>query len=288
MSKKGSGAMQKALCGVGLLAFSAAASGEGLVTNVIGYPLATLVNDTLTQLVPKVKDQRNNFVMQMICDLARGDRTQEDVNAQLGQNGIGSADIPQKGSPLSLLVNGDRPRQQQTCLAYIATTLLYPPDNGFLFSQKDGNSKPVIDQQQAAREFAIRMAIAEATAQFYAVVAQNLSSAQGLSFARYRQQVADIALQYAPVYFQSIKIHFNQRAGEQVQINRLDNRNYAVSDSSGREIAYSNGVFSYKRQGVDWLSGGYILGRLYMVDVAAFAMTPVKETGKGKKGKGKK
>lgn len=288
MCKQRQGALSKTLCGLGLLTFSAAAAAEGLVTNVIGYPLATLVNDTLAQLVPKVKDQRNNFVMQMVCDLARGDRTQEDVNAQLGQHGISSADIPQKESPLSLLVNGDRPRQQQTCLAYIATTLLYPPDNGFLFSQKDGNNKPVINQQQATREFAIRMAIAEATAQFYAVVAQNLSPEQGQSFSRYRQQVAEIALQYAPVYFQSIKIHFNQHASEQVQINQLDNRNYAVSDSGGREIAYRNGVFSYKRQGVDWLSGGYILGRLYMVDVAAFAMTPVKAAGKEKKGKGKR
>ena len=279
--------MPKSICALILLAFSAAASGEGLVTNVIGYPLVTLINDTLTQMVPVVKGQRNSFMMQRVCDLARGDRTQQEVNALLEQNGIRIADIPQQDHPLSLLVNGDRPRQQEACLAFIATSLLYPPDNTFLLQQQAGSSAPAINNGQASREFEVRMAIAEATAQLYAVIANNISAEKGQSFTRYRQQIEIVARQYAPVYFQSIKIQFSKHAGSQVQIARLSQFNYAASDASGREIAWSNGVFSFRKQGVDWLSNGYILGRLYFIDVAAFALTPARAAEVPKKGRRK-
>lgn len=273
--------------GLILLAFSTAATGAGLVTNVIGYPLVTMINDTLTQMVPKVKDQRNDFVMQLICDLARGDRSQQDILAQLNQNGINGADIPQTGSPLSLLVNGNRPLQQQACLAYIATSLLYPPDNGFLIQHNEKGAAKTINQDQATREFNVRLAIAESTAQLYAVIAKNISPDKSMSFTSYRNQIEAIALEYAPVYFQSIKIQFSKRADAPVQINRLEQLNYAVTDTSGREMTWNNGTFSYKKQGIDWLANGYILGRQYFVDVAAFAMAPPKEEPRAKKGKRK-
>lgn len=279
--------MPKSIFGLILLAISAAASGEGLVTNVIGYPLVTLINDSLTQMVPKVKGQRNNFVMQLVCDMARGDKTQQDVLTQLNQHGVNGADIPQKGHPLSLLVNGERPQQQQACLAYIATTLLYPPDNAFLLERKEGGGAPVINTAQASREFAIRLAIAEATARLYAVIASNISADKGLSFTSYRRQIEEIALQYAPVYLQSIKIAFNKHPDPQVKIGRLEGLNYAVTDGDGREIGWNDGVFFYKKRGIDWLAGGAILGQQYRVEVAAFAMAPAKPVAKPQKGKRK-
>ena len=279
--------MPKSIFGLTLLAISAAASGEGLVTNVIGYPLVRLINDSLIQMVPKVRDQRNNFVMQLVCDMARGDKTQQDVLAQLNQNGVNGADIPRTGHPLSLLVNGDRPRQQQACLAYIATTLLYPPDNAFLLEHRENGGAPAVNAAQASREFAIRLAIAEATAQLYAVIASNISAQKGLSFTSYRRQIEAITLQYAPVYLQSIKIAFNKHPDPQVKIDRLEGLNYAVTDSDGREIGWSNGVFTYKKRGVDWLSGGAILGQQYRVEVAAFAMAPAEPAAKPQKSKRK-
>ena len=273
--------------GLILLAFTTAAAGAGLVTNVIGYPLVTMINDALTQMVPKVKDQRNDFVMQLICDLARGDRSQQDILAQLNQNGINGADIPQNGSSLSLLVNGNRPLQQQACLAYIATSLLYPPDNGFLYDRKEGRSASAVNAAKASREFAVRLAIAEATAQLYAVVASNITAEQGLSFSSYRRQIDAITLQYAPVFLQSIKIAFNKHPDVDVKIVRLEARSYAVTDDAGRELTWRDGVFSYKKQGIDWLSGGAILGRQYQVEVAAFALEPAKAAEKPKKGKPK-
>lgn len=279
--------MPKCIFGIILLAVSAAASGEGLVTNVIGYPLVTLVNDTLTQMVPKVKGQRNNFVMQLVCDMARGDKTQQDVLAQLNQNGVNGADIPQTGHPLSLLVNGNRPLQQQACLAYIATTLLYPPDNAFLLEHRENGGPPAINTAQASREFAIRLAIAEATAQLYAVIASNIPAEKGLSFTSYRRQIEAITLQYAPVYLQSIKIAFNKHPDAQVKIGRLEGLNYAVTDSDGREISWNDGIFSYRKQGIDWLANGNILGQPYRVEVAAFAMAPAEPVARPQKSKRK-
>lgn len=48
-------------------------------------------------------------------DLARGDKTQQDVTLLLGKNHVDINSIPAEGSVLSLLINGNKPGQAYVC-----------------------------------------------------------------------------------------------------------------------------------------------------------------------------
>ncbi|MBC3252465.1 hypothetical protein H8I91_19570 [Serratia fonticola] len=251
---------------------SMVASGNGLTTNVVSYPLYTLISDTLVKMVPVVNDRRNAFMMQLICDLARDDKTQKNVNQILAGKGIDTGNIPSQGNPLSLLVNGDKTQQQKVCLAYIATTLFYPQSNDFLFDISEGKDPTrTLNKERFAQEVKVRMAIAEATAQFYAVIASNIEIKKEMSYASYRKQIDAIAGQYAPLYFQNIKQNFYEN--KEIVLNKLlDNVDYTVIDASGRKISFADNSFSYSKGGVNWLGKGEILGKAYFIDIAVFSM----------------
>lgn len=264
----------KWLFGVISLGMSSVTFGSGLTTNVVSYPLYNLISDTLVGMVPVVNGRRNAFMMQLICDLARDDKTQKNVDKILVGKGVDIANIPHKDSPLSLLVNGDKSQQKKVCLAYIATTLFYPQDNEFLFDVSEGKNKEQIrslNTERLANEMKIRMAIAESTAQFYAVIAKNITVEKAMSFSSYREQIDEIAMQYASVYFQDIRRNFNENNGG-VKVGLLKNTDYSVTEPYGRMISFIGDNFSYRKGGVIWLGNGDILGKTYFIDVAVFSL----------------
>lgn len=274
LESKGAMVIFKWLVGVISLGMSTLALGNGLTTNVVSYPLYSLIGDTLVKMVPVVNDRRNAFMMQLICDLARDDKTQKNVNEILVGKGVDIGNIPHKDNPMSLLVNGDKLQQKKVCLAYIATTLFYPQDNDFLFDVSEGKDKEpkrILNLERLEREMKIRMATAEATAQLYAVIAKNIIVEKQMSFSSYRKQINEIAMQYAPVYFQSIRLDYDENHGG-VKVISLRSVDFTIADTNGRMISFIDGNFNYSKRGVNWLGNGDILGKSYFVDVAVFSM----------------
>ncbi|MFV8846090.1 hypothetical protein [Serratia fonticola] len=215
------------------------------------------------------------------------------MNQILKQNNIDAKSIPSQGNPLSLLVNNDKEQQQTACASFVATSIFFPTDNSVFFDKKsDGkSSEPAqLNQEAFAREMKVRMSIAQATAQFYAVIANNLKKDKNMSWVDYQQDVANITESYASEYLNSIKNIYSANQATYtpvaITVDGLD-----VIDSRGLELVQTPNISVLKSRGVDWLGNGKILGKEYFVEIRVVdstrtAKTP--ETDKKAAGKAKR
>lgn len=264
-SKAALGGLLLLSCG---LVFSAPSA---LSVNYINVPAYNLITDTLAGMSSTVDGKRNDDVMQLICDLARGEKKQQEVNAILEKSHVDVQSIPAQGSISSLLINGDAPQQAATCAAYIATSLFYATDNTLLFdSDKKDSEKKKADEEQILNlehfkaDVKLKMSLAEATATLYAVIASNLKSDPRMTFTGYQQSVLTILYAYAPDYLRLVQaVYSADRASyTPVEVNRsrLD-----VMDNTGRELKITPQGVTMTSRGVTWLGDGKILGKEYFV-----------------------
>ncbi|WP_413498771.1 hypothetical protein [Buttiauxella gaviniae] len=253
-----------------------------LRVKTISVPVYNLITETLIDITPRIKGERNEFMMQLVCDLARDSKSQEAVNAILTENNLNPESIPAKGSSLSLLVNNDKPQQQAACASFIATSLFFPVDNSVLFeTKKDEKGKDVttLDSAGFAREMKVRMSIAQATAQFYAVIANNLKKEKNMTWVDYQKDVASITADYAPEYLRSIKRIF--AANQATYIPRdITVGGYDVQDSNGRRLIQNSMESLLVSRGVDWLGNGKIMGKEYFVDIQVIDSAAKVKSGK--------
>ncbi|HBE9079628.1 hypothetical protein [Serratia fonticola] len=266
---------------IGLASCQVLSAPADLSVKSISVPAYNLISDTLIEITPQVKGKRNEFMMQLVCDLARGGRNQQEVNQILKQNNIDAKAIPLQGNALSLLVNNDKEQQQTACASFVATSIFFPANNSVFFDKKNDekNSEPArLNQEAFAREMKVRMSIAQATAQFYAVIANNLKKDKNMSWADYQQDVASITESYAAEYLNSIKKIYNANQATYtpvaITIDGLD-----VIDSRGLELVQTPNISVLKSRGVDWLGNGKILGKEYFVEIRVIdSKSPVRAT----------
>lgn len=266
---------------IGLICCQAISAPADLNVKSISVPAYSLITDALIAATPTLKGQRNDAVMQLVCDLARGTKSQQQVNDVLKQNNVEVENIPTTGNGLSLLVNNNAAMQSTACAAYIATSLFSPVNNSVLFDvvkdEKDKNKdKATLNPEKFSQEMRLRMSIAQATAQMYAVIAGNLSKDNNLSWADQQNDVVRIVARYAPQYLQSLKNIYSSGQGSYTPVN-IDAKSYDVIDSSGHELMQNaqGPILTYR--GVEWLGNGKILGKEYFVDVRVMGSpAPVK------------
>lgn len=277
------------LCLASCQAFSAPAD---LNVKSINVPAYNLISDTLIAMTPSIKGKRNDFLMQLICDLARGDKSQQDISSILKSNKIDYDGIPKQGSPLSILVSNNKEDQSSVCTAYIATSLFTPSDNSVLFDKvkgKAGKEETQLNQDRFNGEMKVKMSIAQATAQLYAVIANNIKSDGNLTWNDYQQNVANIVYNYAPQYLQSLKAIYSADQSSYTPLS-ITQAGLSVVDSTGKELAINNTELTLKSRGVEWLGDGKILGKEYFYPVKVIEGKSNKEivktenvTNKGKK-----
>jgi hypothetical protein len=260
-------------------AFSAPAD---LTVKSINVPAYNLISDTLIAMTPNVKGKRNDFLMQLVCDLARGDKSQQDIKEILSSNNIDYNNIPKQGSPLSILKNNNKEEQSSVCTAYISSSFLFPIDNSVLFDKvkdKTGKEETQLNLDRFNGEMKIRMSIAQATAQLYAVIANNVKNDGSLTWNDYQQNVANIVYNYAPQYLQSLKTIYASEQSSYTPVS-LGITSLSVFDSTGKELTINSTGVILKSRGVEWLGNGKILGKEYFYPVKVIAGEDKKETPK--------
>lgn len=279
-----------------LLSSQAYASPADLEVKSINVPVYNLISDTLVGMSSTLSGKRNDFVMRLICDLARGDKNQQDINVALGNENISIDSIPKSGSMSSLLVNGNKADQAATCAAYIATTYFQPIDNTVLYDKiKDREGKDVtmlnltqLNPARFAEEMKLRMSLTQATANFYAVIASNMPNDSNMSFADYQQSIAKTVFNYAPEYLRLVQVLFTSDRAAYTPIS-LSKTTMEVIDNQGRMLNIDSRGFIMKSRGVTWLGEGKILGKEYFVPVKIINTSAVKEkTEKTKEKKAKR
>lgn len=252
-------------------AFSAASD---LNVKSINVPSYNLIVDALNNM-NAANGKRNDFAMQQICDLARGDKSQQDVLAVLAKNNIDPNTIPTQGSLSSLMVNGDRAAQAYTCATYVATTLSQPADNAALYDKtkdKKGNIETKLNSTKFASEMRIKMSMAQANAQLYAVIAGNLPTGSNLVWSDYQTSVARTVYNYAPEYLRLMKVLYASDTAK-YSPGTITKSTLSAADNQGRELQITPKGQVLLSHGVVLLGNGKILGKEYFSPVTIISST---------------
>lgn len=272
------------------------AAPEDLSVRYITLPASTLITETLTSFTPMFNGQRSDFLMAQVCHLARGEKTQQEVNAALRQNNIVPEKIPASGNTFSMLVNGNIEQQQMACASYLATSF-YAPVNNVAYTGKQKVNAPAtqpdveapsswkfwqktperevphevevdtFNQDAFINDARIQLAVAHTTAQLYGLIANNTPNSVPLTMVEYRRNVAFTLKNYAPEYLRAIEtIYLNSRS-QAITVNGVTALGFSISDEKGHELVKEHHRAALRYRDIDWLGNSKILGKEYFVNL---------------------
>lgn len=126
---------------------------------------------------------------------------------------------------------------------------------------------PVIHQESLLHQVRVRLAIAQSTAQLYALIANNTPNDVPLTMAEYQQNVTTTMKHYAGEYLRTIGAQYQNTLTREVAVNDVTPSGFSVSDNKGHELVNADRKATLRYQGVDWLGNGHILGKVYFVEL---------------------
>jgi len=265
--------------------------------NWLRIPALPLVQDAVFSMAPTFDGRRNPVLMELVCAMAAGRASQEQVNSQLVKLGIDPARLPQNSTDAtSLLVSRDRVAQAVACAAFQATepmTLLNPRDfmrespasaGGEAMAgaktekatrrEKEGDTahppKLELDNELLGSVMRLRIAQVRADADVFALIASQLARTPGLTVADYKSKTREMFTRLSPTYL--------ERVGQQLppvsahyRLERFDDNGFRFSNSSGTRYDYSidNGLL-LTQNGQLWYGKGRLLGTTYRLQSAYF------------------
>lgn len=244
----------------------------------LDVPALPIVQGAVVTLSGTLAPHKNPKVMAQLCALAKGEIQQEHINAFIKEQGGDALKIPQQGHLFSLLVNGDRKTQFSACAAYVAASVLTPLNLTELASPRPASKPgdtgksdeppiPQIDQTKLLASLPYRLAIAQANAELFALIATELQHRPGLTFGQYHQLCVEMFIQLAPDYLQRVKEHTPATSTE-FQVLNLDNRNFTFIGSDQTLFSYDYSGLKLQQNGIIWLGEGKLLGKDYFLKVA--------------------
>jgi hypothetical protein len=253
----------------------------------LNLPALPIIRNAVFSLTPTFNGQRDPQIMSQVCGLARGELTQGQVNTFLGQRSIDPAKLPKTGNPLSLLVNGDKSSQTIACAAYLTTSVMLAPDaNEYMKSvavreqAPAGKAKPgakpeakpstvqQLDTKALSQILPVKLALARANADIFALIASQLQHQPGLTLGEYRTQAMQLFTRLAPVYLQRVKVQMPQ--GVRFDVVRLDGGALVFRGSDGSYFDFDGTNLRLSQSDVPWFGEGKLLGQDYMLPVAYF------------------
>ncbi|MFT0475619.1 hypothetical protein ACMSI6_17045 [Pseudomonas antarctica] len=245
--------------------------------NWLRVPALPVIQDAIVQMSPKFNEASKAPMMEQLCALARGEVKQEQVNAFLKQQGVDAQTLPQQGSPFSLLINGDQPGQATACAAYLATSVLStvnaaefmipvvaPAANG-----QPEKSSLQIDNALLTQALSIKLAVARANADVFALIAVELQHRPGLTVEQYREQTGQLFARLAPTYLHRIKEQLPP-ANTQYELLQMDNSRFVFKSSVGSVFEFGRNGLILRQGGIVWYGKGRLMGQEYPLQVEYF------------------
>lgn len=281
--------IKTAVGGLSLLtAATGFAASQDLPVRFVSVPAYSIITDTLFNLTPQVAGKRNTFLMQQICDLARGDATQQEVNQRLIQNKVDPMQLAKLGVPGMLVLKSEREERQLACAAFLATSLFQPVDMTSYYLQdkkeKEKSSwlpwRPTKEERTEKSDFLrdrfihdaqVQLAVARATAQLYAVIAQNIPPQPIGDWKTRQQQITDVVKHYAPDYLNAITSFYKAEGSGALTLDYVTSNSYSVRNTFGNRLVKNSEDVELYSRGVTWFGKGMIIGKSYFVDIAIIA-----------------
>jgi hypothetical protein len=217
--------------------------------------------------------------MNQICGLARNDLTQDQVNQFLADRKIDIAAGQDRNPALVLLDNRDQAAQATLCAAHLANSVFSSADLQPLLARNattphtpDGKASPPgakAGQASVQLLLSVRLAIARANADVFALIASEMQRRPGLTPMAIREQVQQLFSRLAPTYLARIRAQF-PAPGTEFQRLKVDKETLIFSSSDGADFALERGQLRLLQNGVMIYGDGRLQGLNRALQVAYF------------------
>jgi hypothetical protein len=220
------------------------------------------VQGAVLALAPKLENGLTAEMMAQICGLARHELSQDQVTASLAERKIDISAGTDKNPQLALLVNGDRAGQATLCAAHLASSAFTMTElQPFLQSRSDLASLTLL--------LSVRLAIARANADVFALIAQEMQRRPGLTPMEIREQVQQLFSRLAPTYLARIRAQF-PTPGTDLELVHLTPQKLAFTSSDGADFVLERGQISLRQNGVMVFGDGLLHGLSRILQVVYF------------------
>ncbi|WP_447750336.1 hypothetical protein [Pseudomonas nicosulfuronedens] len=257
--------------------------------NWLSVPALPFVQDAVLSLAPKLENGLNSELMNQLCGLARNELAQDQVNTFLRDHQI---DVGQQG-PLALLVNGDKAGQATLCAAHLASgafstvdlePFIQQPAAEAVAEQSTVGQTSKIDPASAALLLSVKLAVARANADVFALIASELQRRPGLPPVEVREQAQQLFSRLAPTYLARIRSSLSE-PGTTFQLRQLSKGRLVFTSSDGASFELKSGQLTLRQDGATSFGNGRLLGlsrvlqvRYFDEDVEALMTSPASES----------
>lgn len=267
----------------GLICFAAQAmaSLQNIPVKYISVPAYNIIADSLLSIAPQPKNDTDKFLLQQMCALARGDITRQQMLRQLATRNM-TLNSDAAPSSLSGILAADQPDVMKTqCATYLISQLFSDVDMTQYFitqapkSVVDGKAKAAqaeeaLDQAGFVQDVRTQMAVAKATAQLFALIANNLDK-KPMLWRDHQKKIQSITQVYAAEFLQAVRAFYTSQNTLTVSIDSLTRRGYRVHFSDHNQLTVDDSGLTLSSRGVLWLGEGKILGNDYFANVIIIA-----------------
>ncbi|WP_236193622.1 hypothetical protein [Pseudomonas faucium] len=251
-----------------------------LTQHTTSVPALPIVQSAVKSMAPKLDATFDESVIQRVCLLARGEVSQEQIWRSLEQDGLKPGAIPANGHPLSMLVNDDQPGRQLACASYVAASVFTPLDPadytvrvpGTVGKAKAGATPDgeAVDNQKLMTLLAVKMSIARANAEYFALIAGALERYDGLPMDDYARSVKSMFDAMAPHYLKRVQALYSPSANG-YRLLAVNAQGYRFISDGGYAFTLDGGSVRLTYEGMNWLGMGEILGKRYEVKAQLFS-----------------
>ncbi|WP_219268463.1 hypothetical protein [Pseudomonas sp. Xaverov 259] len=250
----------------------------------LDVPALPIMQKAVLAIKPTIEPQRDAWAMQNICGLARGDRSEHQVNQALTHAGVDLSKTPEKDSLLDVLVRGNTAQRSTICAVYLVKTLLSPPLASDFMSMPGTAAKnastgkpeqPTVDKQQLNQTLAAKLAVAKASADVFALIASQLQQVPGLTVEQYHSRTQLMFSSLAPAYLKRVRELYAAQ-GVDYLLTEFSDERFAFRSSDGSAFEFSRSGMTLKFNNITWIGDSQLLGKAYYWRTNYFGSTALR------------
>ncbi|WP_431224306.1 hypothetical protein ACQ86O_04605 [Serratia sp. L9] len=222
-------------------------------TNSMTMASLPLVQNTIASLAPVFGGSRNDIIMEQVCALAQGQKTQEQFEQFFTNKGIALQKLAEQDAGFALLADNSLVKKQVACMAHLTSA-------AFLQTVKATDDKATLTPQLSQK-----LQVMVTNAEFFSLISERIEQAPATTIVRHKQEIIRQATAMAPLYFAIMAKnapHNLQYTVTQLQGNRL-----AFSSSNGYFFALQNNIATLQLLNINWYGEGELLGKRHFIQV---------------------
>lgn len=230
------------------------------------YPL---IVDTVSQLVPQLGGTKNGDLLNEICSVVYGVKSQAELGSWLKNNFTDAEILSEENVHYNVLTGKDKVAQRTTCAAWLSLTINDIPNvDNFATKDKDGKLYNV-DEKAVVSLMPLKLAVARTNAEIFAAIATKLDDKKPLSYQVAKERISALFEESVPRYLASVKAYTAQENSRVFQLILLQKGRFVFQDSGGYLFDVSSENINLFWHSVPWLSKGKLQGKDYFISIAA-------------------